>query len=62
MRLIISRECFTEPAKLITQYLQKGKGYSKSKKGLLDKYSLLCRLGQGGDLCYQGKIEFKGLP
>ncbi len=60
MRLIISRECFTEPPKLITQYLQKGKGYSKVKK----VYSInivYFEIGQGGDYVYHGKTEFKGL-
>jgi len=47
-------------AKLITQYLQKGKGYSKVKK----VYSInivYFEIGQGGDYVYHGKTEFKGL-
>jgi predicted transposase/invertase (TIGR01784 family) len=47
-------------AKLITQYIQKGKGYAKVKK----VYSInivYFEIGQGGDYVYHGKTEFKGL-
>jgi predicted transposase/invertase (TIGR01784 family) len=46
-------------AKLITQYIQKGKGYSKVKK----VYSIdivYSEIGQGDDYVYHGKTEFKG--
>ncbi len=47
-------------SKLITQYIQKGKGYAKVKK----VYSInivYFEIGQGGDYVYHGKTEFKGL-
>jgi hypothetical protein len=47
-------------SKLITQYIQKGKGYTKVKK----VYSInivYFEIGQGSDYVYHGKTEFKGL-
>jgi predicted transposase/invertase (TIGR01784 family) len=47
-------------SKLITQYIQKGKGYAKVKK----VYSInivYFEIGQGEDYVYHGKTEFKGL-
>jgi len=47
-------------SKLITQYMSKGRGYSKVKK----VYSInivYFALGQGEDYVYHGKTEFRGL-
>jgi len=47
-------------SKLITQYIQKGKGYTKVKK----VYSInivYFEISQGEDYVYHRKTEFKGL-
>jgi predicted transposase/invertase (TIGR01784 family) len=47
-------------AKLITEYIQKGKGYAKVKK-VYSVNIVYFALGQGGDYVYYGKTIFRGL-
>jgi len=51
----------TEPPNSITQVSSEKKGLFRSKKGLLDKYSLLWELDKEAIMVYHGKTEFKGL-
>jgi predicted transposase/invertase (TIGR01784 family) len=47
-------------AKLITEYIQKGKGYAKVKK-VYSVNIVYFALGQGGDYVYHGETTFRGL-
>jgi predicted transposase/invertase (TIGR01784 family) len=47
-------------SKLITEYITKGKGYTKVKK-VYSVNIVYFALGQGTDYLYYGKTEFKGL-
>ena len=47
-------------SKLITEYIKKGRGYTKVKK-VYSVNIVYFALGQGDDYIYHGKIEFKGL-